>query len=127
MKVIIAGGRDFTNFFVVCNSLINFQKQITEIISGDATGADSLGIQWAQLRDIPVKHFPAHWDIYGNNAGYIRNAEMGEYADALIAFWNGKSRGTKHMIQTMKFRKKPYIVFDYSGKVIMEGGFNNGN
>ena len=52
---------------------------------------------------------------------FIRNSEMGAYADAAICFWNGKSAGTKHMIQTMKFQHKPYIVYNYEGKLIEYG------
>ena len=89
--------------------------------SGDAAGADTMGARWANNNNIPIKHFPAEWDRYGKSAGYIRNAEMGEYADALIAFWNGHSTGTKHMIKTMKINKKPYLVFDYTGNLIEKG------
>jgi len=125
MKVIIAGGRDFNNYNVLCAILNSMRKlpmyygpKLEEIVSGDAKGADTLGSHWAIEHNIPVKHFPAEWDKYGKNAGFIRNAEMGEYADALIAFWDGKSKGTKHMIQTMKMKKKPCYVFNYRGEPI---------
>lgn len=64
-------------------------------------GADLLGKKWAILNGVPIKNFPADWDKYGKAAGPIRNAQMAEYADYLIAFWDGKSRGTKNMIETM--------------------------
>ena len=114
-KYIIAGGRDFNNYSVTQQVLSQF-NDITEIISGDARGADTQGIIYANQYHIPIQHFPAQWDLYGNNAGYIRNAEMAEYADAAIIFWDGKSRGTQNMIQAMKFRKKPCDIFDYEGK-----------
>lgn len=98
-KVIIAGGRDFNDYNKlreVCDYYFKNQIDI-EIVSGCARGADSLAIQYAKERGYQVKKFPANWDL-GKQAGYLRNVEMGEYADALIAFWDGESRGTKHMI-----------------------------
>lgn len=117
MKYIIAGGRDFHDIKVMEDTLKNF-TDITEVISGAAKGADTLGTNWAGLHNIPVRLFLPNWDQYGKAAGFIRNAEMAEEADALIAFWDGKSKGTAHMIKTMKIKKKPYYVFDYSGKEI---------
>lgn len=100
MKVIIAGCRDFNNYeFLLnkCNSILINQKEI-EIVSGCANGADKLGERYAREKSYMIKKFPANWDLYGKSAGYIRNKEMANYADALIAFWDGKSKGTKHMI-----------------------------
>lgn len=100
MKVIVAGSRDFKDYKLLCESLDFYLSRQTdiEIVSGCARGADSLAIQYANERGYPVKKFPANWDLYGKSAGYRRNAEMAEYADALVAFWDGKSKGTKHMI-----------------------------
>lgn len=100
MKVIIAGGRDFDNYFLLCqkvDKILSRQSEI-EIISGTAKGADKLGERYAEERGYKIKRFPADWGTFGNAAGYRRNEEMGEYADALIVFWNRKSKGTKHMI-----------------------------
>lgn len=74
--------------------------QITEVVSGTARGPDTVGAQWAvdQEPPIPVKEFPANWNTHGKKAGYLRNKEMADYADALLAIWDGKSKGTKHMI-----------------------------
>ena len=118
MKYIIAGGRDFDNIYIMAQALDPFEKDITEVVSGTARGADSIGEQWARGRDIPIKRFEPNWEQYGKSAGFIRNSEMGTYADAAICFWNGKSAGTKHMIQTMKFQHKPYYVFNYQGEPI---------
>ena len=122
MKYIIAGGRDFNNrsiMFPILSKYIN--NMCDTIISGDARGADALGAEWATHFQIPVKHFPAKWDEYGKAAGYIRNAEMAEYGDMLIAFWDGKSRGTMNMIKTMKLHKKPYWVYNYQGELVEQG------
>ena len=113
MKYIIAGGRDFTNYTVMAKILKEFN--IDTVISGCAKGADTLGAEWAAKNGIPLQTFPAYWDTYGKAAGFIRNAEMGEYADALIAFWDGQSKGTKHIIQTMKRLHKTYWVYNYDG------------
>ena len=100
MKVIIAGGRNFNDYDKLCQFCDNALSNQTEveIVSGTARGADKLGEKYAKDNGYLVKKFPADWDKYGKSAGYKRNAQMAEYADALIAFWDGKSRGTKHMI-----------------------------
>ena len=98
-KVIIAGGRDFQNTELLQEEMFYLQQtlDVDEIVSGGARGADKLGEIWAG-NDTPVTPFPADWDLHGKAAGYIRNKEMAEYADVLVAFWDGKSKGTKHMI-----------------------------
>jgi hypothetical protein len=101
MKVIIAGGRTFYDYDLLCKTCDNalrLQREV-EIVSGTANGADKLGEKYAKEKGYPIKQFPANWDKYGKSAGYKRNEEMAKYADALIAFWDGKSKGTKHMIE----------------------------
>ena len=103
-QVIIAGSRDFNDYDLLstkCDFLFS-QKKPTKIISGCANGADKLRIRYAKDNGIEVLEFPADWDKHGKSAGYIRNTEMLKYADALIAFWDGKSKGTKHMISIAK-------------------------
>jgi hypothetical protein len=123
MKTIIAGGRDFTHSEYLAQVLQFLSLPITEVVSGGQKsyddesgicyGADYLGEKWAQQNQIPVTQFPANWKDHGKVAGPMRNEEMADYADFLIAFWDGKSRGTKNMIENMKRRKKPYTVFFY--------------
>lgn len=108
MKLIIAGGRDFNDlqlalksYFELCaevTSNTGTPEPFTEIVSGGAKGADKIGEDVARLCYLPVKRFIPDWDGLGKRAGFVRNAEMGDYADALLAFWNKESRGTKHMI-----------------------------
>lgn len=112
MKLIIAGSRtidwwDTFDINEVCKSLPEYP---TEIVCGMAKGIDMLGAHFGYEYNIPVKEFPANWDKFGKGAGYIRNAEMAEYADMLLAIWDGKSRGTKNMIQEMLDRDKPVQV-----------------
>jgi len=104
-KLIIAGGRDFDNYIMAETWFLRYlldnglgKESDTEIVSGAARGADKVGEMLASNYNLPCKRFPANWDLHGKSAGYKRNAEMAEYADGLLAFWDGKSKGTKHMI-----------------------------
>lgn len=104
-RVIIAGGRDFKDYPLLATSmdflLENIDKKIV-VVCGAAKGADSLGEYYAIQHGYKVKEYPAHWDLYGKSAGFRRNVEMAKNADMLVAFWDGKSHGTKHMIDTAK-------------------------
>lgn len=112
MKLIIAGKRDFYDYEKLKAEVDKLRKsiEIDEIVSGRCSGADKLGERYAREHNIPVKVFPANWDAYGKSAGPIRNRKMALYADVLIAFWDGESRGTKNMILQMKEQKKPYYL-----------------
>lgn len=102
-KVIIAGGREFDNYEQLKEAcdyyLQNKTKEGIEIVSGGATGADALGERYAEERGYPITKFPADWGKHGRAAGPIRNKEMANYANALVAFWDGQSKGTKSMIE----------------------------
>lgn len=98
MKVIIAGSRTITSRVPVDEAIKRSGFEITEVISGCASGVDRLGEGWAADHDTPIKRFPADWNQHGKRAGYLRNAEMARYADGLIAIWDGKSHGTSSMI-----------------------------
>lgn len=98
MKTIISGSREIFDYNEVLNTIQEIDFRILEIVSGCACGVDQLGERYANEMGIPLVKFPADWNKYGNYAGYKRNKEMAEYADALIAIWDGKSKGTKNMI-----------------------------
>lgn len=98
MRVIIAGSRTITSYKTVCEAIEASGFDITCVVSGTARGVDKLGEEWALRHAKSVKKFPAWWERYGKRAGYLRNEEMARNADALIAVWDGKSAGTKHMI-----------------------------
>ena len=102
MKTIIAGSRGFDNYESMTKELGNVDFEITEVVSGTARGADRLGERWAESNDMPISRMPANWDQHGKAAGYIRNEEMAKCSDALVAFWDGRSKGTKHMIDLAK-------------------------
>ena len=115
MKVIIAGGRDFNNYELLkerCDYFLQNQTDI-EIVSGNANGADKLGEQYAIEKNYSLKIFKAEWDKYGKSAGMIRNTEMSNYGDTLIAFWDGKSKGTASMIALAKRQQLKLQVIYY--------------
>lgn len=121
-KLIVAGGRDFQDYDLLSKNLEKIRTVILsdnladdlEIVSGCARGADSLGIRWAEENHVSLKLFPADWDKYGKRAGPLRNIQMGDYADSLIAFWDGKSRGTKHMINYAREKGLGVFIVRYS-------------
>lgn len=105
MKVIIAGSRNIKLYQTVVDGINLAIKEwgivtedIHEVISGGAIGPDQFGEQWAKLNGIPIVILAASWQLQGKAAGPIRNQEMANRADALIAIWDGKSRGTRDMI-----------------------------
>jgi len=102
MRTIIAGSRDITDYQVVCDAINACGWLPTAVISGAARGVDTLGETWGEAQGILIYQFPAEWDKYGKSAGYKRNELMAKYAQALVAIWDGKSVGTKHMIDIAK-------------------------
>lgn len=124
MKVIIAGGRDY-NFKQSDFGLLDYiftKWQISEVVSGGAKGMDLGGEVWAENKKIPVKKFPADWNLYGKAAGPIRNAEMAAYADGVILFPGGK--GSKNMLETAEeFNLEILVVRE--GKVFWHNYIKN--
>lgn len=115
-KVIIAGTRTFKDFATmkrIMDHILMNQAGEIEIVSGTAHGADKLGEMYARTRNYPIKQFPADWFTYGKTAGYLRNKQMAEYADACVVFWDGKSPGTKLMIDLAKEHKLKLRVINY--------------
>ena len=135
MKVIIGGGRDFGDYELVQAELnLRFSDKLNiETISGRCSdkkgvltfttsdgikvyGADGLGERWAKEKGITVHAFPADWNTHGKYAGPIRNKVMAMEAEALIAFWDGKSKGTKNMIDTARKQGLEVYVINYAKK-----------
>lgn len=115
MRLIIAGGRDFKNYELLKDK-VKFYTSNNEditIISGTANGADRLGERYANENEIDLEYYPANWNEFGKSAGYIRNKEMAKTATHLIAFWDGKSKGTKHMINLAKEYNLDYRIVRY--------------
>ena len=112
MRVIIAGSRNINDLEMVKYAVLQSGFEITEVVSGNASGIDRQGEIYAHLNNIPVKVFEACWSAYGRSAGPIRNQLMIDYADALIAIPGTKeSRGTWDIIS--KAKRKGLRVFVY--------------
>lgn len=104
MRCIIAGSRDFTDYEKAKGHLDHLfsKRKPYQIVSGGARGADTLGERYAKERNLSLRVFRAALDLHGKAAGLIRNREMAMNAEALVAFWDGSSTGTKHMIETAR-------------------------
>lgn len=114
IKLIIAGGRDFTNYELLKEKIKeNYEIDKIQIVSGHAQGADKLGEKFATEHNIPLITFPADWNSHGKKAGMVRNEKMANYADEAILFWDGYSSGTSNMIHTMRNKMKKYTVIRY--------------
>ena len=118
MKTIIAGCRDYYIYTTVCKAIEQSGFEITEVVSGGANGVDALGERWACEHQMIPKVFPADWSKYGKAAGPVRNRQMAEYADALIAIWDSKSKGTKNMIETAMSLQLRVFVFRIDRQVL---------
>jgi hypothetical protein len=112
MKLIIAGCRKFKDVSQMRHILeANINKwELKEVVCGGAEGVDTIAAGWAQSYKVPVTYFLAEWKKYGRSAGPIRNKKMAEYADQLLAIWDGSSKGTKNMIEEMSKLNKPVKI-----------------
>ena|SRR5687768_14192403 len=112
MRTIIAGSRSIIRMSALTDAIRKSEGfiTITEVVSGGANGPDKLGEAWALLNNIPIKRFPADWESHGKQAGLIRNKQMAEYGEALIALWDGESKGTAHMIRIAGEKNIPTFI-----------------
>ncbi len=116
MKVIIAGSRGFNDYEVLrkfCDYVIGEPNEEVEIVSGTAKGADKLGERYALEKGYKLKEFPPNWSEHGKSAGYQRNTVMASYSDLLIAFHDGESKGTQHMIDLANKKEINVAVYKY--------------
>jgi hypothetical protein len=104
MRVIIAGSRDITDYQALCDAVQQSDFPVGRVLTGMARGVDTLAIRYATEKCLPLDQFPAQWNKWGRSAGYRRNEQMAQNADALIAIWDGRSPGTRHMIDVAKAR-----------------------
>lgn len=123
MKVIIAGSRKVTlRYFsggyvspeavrLVSREVRKSGFEVTEVVSGMADGADRMGITWAECHHLPVAEFYPDWKAHGTKAGPMRNAQMADYADAVILIWDGRSPGSKNM--KVQARRRGIPVHEY--------------
>ena len=127
MRAIIAGSRTATNYDDLLRAIGFVSSALATsatgaapwkpslVISGTARGADALGERWARQNGIPLLRMPADWKAHGRRAGYVRNLEMAKQAEALIALWDGISRGTAHMIETARSNNLRVFVWSITG------------
>jgi hypothetical protein len=120
-RVIVAGSRGFADYELMCRELDTlfwesdeFGYKDIKIVSGMADGADSLAIRYADERELTKILFPANWKSYHRIAGFLRNEDMLSVATHLIVFWDGKSNGTRHMIEIAKKKGIPIWGLIYS-------------
>lgn len=112
MRVIIAGCRDWDDANAIADGMAAHYPDCTQVVCGCAKGADRLGDQWAKNNQIPVRYFAPDWIVHGKAAGPIRNGIMADNADALLACWDGESRGTKNMIAQARQRGLKVVVIE---------------
>ena len=118
-KVIVAGSRKFKDYAFLSKTLDYLLRDKVGayeivIISGCAAGADTLGERWASERGWKVNKYPADWNGLGKAAGFIRNEQMAEAGDALVAFSINRSRGTAHMIDCAKRKQLPTRIYEFT-------------
>lgn len=114
-RVVVAGSRGFDDLALLAKRMDKILGNISEsrdivIVSGGARGADETGEFYALSKGYDVERYPADWEKYGKGAGPIRNKEMLEIADAVVVFWDGKSRGTMNMKNITEDSGKPLRV-----------------
>lgn len=102
MKTIIAGSRGIQSYPLIAEAVKASGFEVTVVFSGHARGVDRDGEQWARDNGVPLAIYPAYWREFGKSAGSRRNEKMAQDADALIALWDGESKGTAHMVATAK-------------------------
>jgi hypothetical protein len=110
MKTIIAGSRSITDYNLVESIIVDSEFMITEVVSGIARGVDKLGELWGEKHRITIKKFPADWKGLGKSAGFKRNIQMADYADALIVIILNNSNGSEHMLsEALKRNLRVYV------------------
>lgn len=120
-NIIIAGGRDFNDRALMLDRIQELEKRGfiypgTTLICGMAKGADLMARGIFQQAGLTVREMPAEWELLGKRAGFARNEAMATIADMAMVFWDGQSRGSKHMIDTMDKRGKPVFVVSYKAE-----------
>ncbi len=112
MKVIIAGSRTLSLSVQELDQVVQQSGfEVTELISGGAAGMDQAGEAWARSKGIPIRQFLPDWEKHGKAAGPIRNREMVKNSEAVIAVWDGESKGTKSTIVEAQKRGQPVHLY----------------
>ena len=109
----IIGSRNLTSYIDFLYAIKPYEERILSVISGGALGVDSNAKRYAKERGLLFQEFPANWDLYGKDAGFIRNRYIIENCKLCIALWDGKSSGTQHGIKLAKQMNKELIIIQF--------------
>jgi predicted Rossmann fold nucleotide-binding protein DprA/Smf involved in DNA uptake len=118
MKVGIVGSRSFSNFGILQKIMTEHLKPGDIVVSGGASGTDSLAEEIAKTNGFKTHIYLPNWKIYGKSAGFIRNKQIVDNSDYIIAMWNGSSKGTKHSIDLAKSQGKTVFVYNFNGSIV---------
>lgn len=118
MKVGIVGSRSFSNLEILQNILKTHLIPNDIIVSGGAIGVDKLAEEFAKSNGFKTHIYLPNWKIYGKSAGFIRNKQIVDNSDYIIAIWNGSSKGTKHSIDLAKGQGKTVFIYDFNGSIV---------
>lgn len=112
MDIGVVGSRNFNDYELLKSVLDDFKSKnnVVRVVSGGAKGADTLGHKWAVENKLYVDTYSPNWRKFGKGAGYIRNITIIDNSNVIIAFWDGKSKGTKHTIDNTKKKGKKCII-----------------
>ena len=119
MNIAIVGGRDFSDYTLLKESILSYISiygVLDNIVSGGAKGADTLATQFATEMGIPLLVFKPDYQKYGRGATLIRNTQIIENAEVVFAFWDGESKGTKDSITKAKKLQKELYIISYGEK-----------
>lgn len=106
MKVAVVGSRSLS----IEDLSLYLPEGTKEIVSGGAKGVDTSAREYAKRRGVPLTEFLPDYRRYGRGAPLRRNIDILKYADMVLAFWDGKSRGTKFMIEECKKHGVPVKI-----------------
>jgi len=104
----VVGGRYFTDYNTVAKELAKYQ--FASLVSGGATGVDTIAYKYAKIHSIPIRVFYPDWQKYGKSAGPLRNKQIIQNANHVLAFWDGLSRGTRSSIQLARTHNVPLTI-----------------
>lgn len=117
IKAVVAGSRGFSDYELLKKTLnkafVKYKPSEVEIVSGGADGGDKLGEKYQEEYGCVLKQFIPDWDRFGDSAGHRRNVDMAHYTDWVFCFWDGKSKGTKGMIDVSRRLGKRVEVIMY--------------
>jgi hypothetical protein len=111
MKVAVIGSRSFNDYERLKDTLSKIDVSL--LVSGGANGADKLGEQYANENNIPTKIFLPDWEKHGKAAGFLRNTDIINEADLVVAFWDQQSNGTRDSIQKAEKQGKKVMIVTF--------------